>query len=431
MKFARLALPIYLGLLLHVFVSPALADRYVYEGFTRELSDFYGDGYGLAGGWYVRTFDPGNINDYALRTGSLTGIGSTDANHLERVQGSGISTIWRDLAEPIGAPGATKYLGFLLHLPDNGQLLPTAVIAGIQLLGNGDGIYAGVGNSAGGKFRLRNLNGGISRTSTTQLVAGQTYFCVLKLEFSENENETTCSLYVGGDDTQPPDATISVSPRSFTSLGVTSNYSFSIDEIRTADSVAELRQTAPTPPSLSATAASFSRLEGNTGTNQIPVTLRLSKASEYAASVGTSLNPTTASADDFVDASTLIKFAPGEIEKTVIVEIIGDTNPEPDEKIFFFLNRYAGMSLGSFVGGAIELNILNDDFAPAEVTMSIEKVGNSCFINWITSSTRLILQQSSDLVQWQDVTPAAFSNESGPLEIGITGDARFYRFGPP
>ncbi|MEW6304099.1 MAG: Calx-beta domain-containing protein [Verrucomicrobiota bacterium] len=110
--------------------------------------------------------------------------------------------------------------------------------------------------------------------------------------------------------------------------------------------------------------------EGNSGTTNAVFTVMLSCPSlqvvtvRYAAGNGTAVAGT-----DFVSASGVLTFPPGEIERTVTVAVNGDQLDEPNEAFFLNLSNPTNAIIGDAAGMA---TITDDD--PATVTLSINDV---------------------------------------------------------
>jgi hypothetical protein len=104
--------------------------------------------------------------------------------------------------------------------------------------------------------------------------------------------------------------------------------------------------------------------EGNSGTTPMtfPVTLSAASASTvtvaYAATGGTA----TSGVDYTVAGAGTLTFAPGVTTQNIIINVIGDTDFEPDETVVMTLSGPVGATLGSASATGI---ILNDDAAPA------------------------------------------------------------------
>jgi aryl-phospho-beta-D-glucosidase BglC (GH1 family) len=119
--------------------------------------------------------------------------------------------------------------------------------------------------------------------------------------------------------------------------------------------------------------------EGNSGTAALTFTVKLSAASTGAITVAYATSDQTATAgSDYLAASGTLTFAAGQTQKTVTVQINGDTVYEPDETFLFNLSSPTGATLGR--GQAVG-KILNDDAAPVVPVASINDVtvteGNS------------------------------------------------------
>lgn len=409
--------------------SESKAARYVSEGFDYNGIFYWGTGYGLLDFWNTAKFDNYSMAQFKALPSSLTGIGSLDHTHLERPQRGQMATIYRELAEPMGAPGTTKYLGCLLRIPITGQVTPTGIYFGVELMGRQTSVYMGGVNSAGPKFMITAVPGvGGAKIAASPMQEGVTYFCVLKLEFGVAA--TTCSLYIGGNEFNAPDAILSINAGLLTTLAVTGNYTFGIDEVRIADSIAEL-STPPSrfPPQVSI--ASQVVQEGNSGTTDAVLTARLEYQSDYDAYIDFQSVWETATSDDFVTQSGRLHFAPGETEKQIRVPVIGDTAVEPDETFRVRFFRLAGISYSADTVSGVPITILNDDVAPREVFLELVPLAPSWRLNWLPSTPAMPLQQSSDLVHWENVQPPRFSNENPYVEVDFSASQRFYRFGPP
>jgi len=100
--------------------------------------------------------------------------------------------------------------------------------------------------------------------------------------------------------------------------------------------------------------------EGNSGLTPATFTMRLSTATTLFSNVRWQTQDGTATAgSDYVAASGQVSFQPGEVQKTFTVQVIGDTNFEPDE---YFNIVITGADNASFAPGiAANGTILNDD----------------------------------------------------------------------
>jgi hypothetical protein len=108
------------------------------------------------------------------------------------------------------------------------------------------------------------------------------------------------------------------------------------------------------------TIASVSKKEGNSGTTGFVFTLSVSGSPLSTVTVDWATGGGTAPAvTDYVPANGTVSFAPGVTTRTVTVQVVGNTIPEPNETFFVNLsnpspNAYLGNTQG--VG-----TIVNDD----------------------------------------------------------------------
>ncbi|HEY9404964.1 MAG TPA: Calx-beta domain-containing protein [Pyrinomonadaceae bacterium] len=99
--------------------------------------------------------------------------------------------------------------------------------------------------------------------------------------------------------------------------------------------------------------------EGQSGTTNAQLTVRLSPASYQTVSLNYATADNTANAgSDYVAASGTLTFQPGEFEKTIPLQINGDTAVEPDEQ--FLINFSNPVNL-TFFGASSFVTIKDDD----------------------------------------------------------------------
>jgi hypothetical protein len=115
------------------------------------------------------------------------------------------------------------------------------------------------------------------------------------------------------------------------------------------------------PPSLTIDDASL--VEGDTGTNNIVFTVRLSAPSGKTVTVDFATADGTATAvdADYVGTGGTLTFAPGITTQTVNVAVIGDNRAEPDETFSVLLSNPTNVTLTNDRGTG---TIRNDDAAP-------------------------------------------------------------------
>ena len=103
----------------------------------------------------------------------------------------------------------------------------------------------------------------------------------------------------------------------------------------------------------------MSVLEGNQGTTTVEVRVVLEPASTSTVTVDYQTQDGTATAgQDYTAATGTLTFVPGETLKTVYVDILGDTLPEPDERFSIVLLQPSMALLGASSG---DVMIANDD----------------------------------------------------------------------
>ncbi len=105
--------------------------------------------------------------------------------------------------------------------------------------------------------------------------------------------------------------------------------------------------------------------EGDAGTAVVDVPVSLSAASGKTVTVDWTTRPRTGTyfADEAVDytpASGQVTFAPGEINKTVPIEVNGDLDVEPDELFVVSFRTPTNAVMGGFYGIGFG-GISNDD----------------------------------------------------------------------
>jgi MYXO-CTERM domain-containing protein len=113
-------------------------------------------------------------------------------------------------------------------------------------------------------------------------------------------------------------------------------------------------------------------VEGNQGTTYAEVRVRLEPASTSTVTVAyKTVDGTATAGSDYQSASGTLTFAPGEVLKTVSIGILGDTVPEPDERLSVVLSQPTGALLGTSRGDVV---IANDDGEPQGVDSGASSV---------------------------------------------------------
>ncbi|MGI0491461.1 Calx-beta domain-containing protein [Alkalinema pantanalense CENA528] len=108
----------------------------------------------------------------------------------------------------------------------------------------------------------------------------------------------------------------------------------------------------------------ISQPEGNSGTTNYSFKVQLSKPATQAVSVNyTTKDGTALAGEDYTAANGTLTFAAGETEKTITIQVNGDTKFEGDETFTLELSNAAGATItsGNSIGTA---TITNDDARP-------------------------------------------------------------------
>ena len=122
-------------------------------------------------------------------------------------------------------------------------------------------------------------------------------------------------------------------------------------------------------------------IEGNSGTTAAIFKIVLSAPSADTITVNyATSNDTATEPDDYQSKNGTLSFAPGETEKTVTVNVVADTTPEPDEKFKLTLSTPGNADLDS--NNAVAwATIVNDDNVGALPTLQVKDIniieGNS------------------------------------------------------
>jgi len=112
--------------------------------------------------------------------------------------------------------------------------------------------------------------------------------------------------------------------------------------------------------------------EGNSGTTALAFTVTLSAAAQEIVTVNyATANGTATAGSDYIAQSGVVSFAPGEVSKTIVIDVIGDTAFEPNETFTVALtspSANARVQTGTATG-----TITNDDQQPTP-TLAIASV---------------------------------------------------------
>jgi hypothetical protein len=241
-----------------LFPTAAEAALLAYDGFDYAPagSDLLGKGggFGFSTAWRPGGFNASINTNFDVQNGSLSSGGLvTNGNRVSTNAVTAISGLTRDLATPLGVPGSTRYLSFLLR--PEGQLHAGAFngFLGVVLEQPGEPeLYVGKpGGGAIDRYVLEDRGGGLQVASSTITEVGETVFLVLKAQFTAGNDQFT--LYVNPTPGGPEPATGTVKNNSNVStvagLTLYSTGAFSIDELRLGETFADVTPV-PEPASL-------------------------------------------------------------------------------------------------------------------------------------------------------------------------------------
>jgi hypothetical protein len=118
--------------------------------------------------------------------------------------------------------------------------------------------------------------------------------------------------------------------------------------------------------------------EGHAGTTDAVVPITLDRPNDKPVTVEyVTLDHTAVAPADYVPASGTLTFAPGETEKSVTVQVNGDTDPEPSEVALLSLRNATNATIGGFFGLGL-ISITEDDPPPVITPGSVRvEEGNS------------------------------------------------------
>ncbi len=185
------------------------------------------------------------------------------------------------------------------------------------------------------------------------------------LTFDPNQTSKKIIVSLIGDNNPEPDETFSLTLSKPVNASITAGTA--TGTIRNDDT------SSPTTPTISISNASIT--EGNIKTTtDLLFTVVLSEPStqpvtvSYTTSPGT-LNPAT-EGTDYTGVNGVLTFNPSDTSQTIIVPIIGDTDPEPNETFSLTLSNPASATIAKATATG---TILNDDTAivPTNPTISI------------------------------------------------------------
>jgi hypothetical protein len=193
-----------------------------------------------------------------------------------------------------------------------------------------------------------------------------------------------------------------------------------------------------TLPTVSLAPTNGQTTEGDRGNTIVTFTATLSSASSQQVSVDYATSSSSAhSGVDFLAASGSLVFAPGTTQRTFDVEVVGDTEYEPDEILRVELSNPQGAALdqsGSVIKGFEALHTISDDDNPNDFSQTLNShflnsftftiSGNSAFYSeffeLITLNAVEVIEYLSDFISWNGVLNFVVSFD-GPINFGPNG----------
>lgn len=167
------------------------------------------------------------------------------------------------------------------------------------------------------------------------------------------------------------------------------------------------------PPAVGISISGRSAAEGNSGTTPLAFTVTLSAAVAEIVTVNyATANGTATSGSDYVAQSGTVSFAPGEVSKTVVIDVVGDTAFEANETFAVVLS--APSANARVQAGTATGTITNDDqqIVPA---LSIASVAASENIGVFVFTVTLSQAVSSTV-------SVRFATSNGTATGGKNGD---------
>ncbi|MBM4070068.1 MAG: hypothetical protein FJ271_14115 [Planctomycetes bacterium] len=194
-------------------------------------------------------------------------------------------------------------------------------------------------------------------TADQTALAGSDYQAISgTVTFAAGQTQRTVSVLVNGDTTVEPNETFLF--KLSNPVGATLARVQALGTIMNDDVAVAL-------PTISIGNASVT--EGNSGTTLATFTVSLSKAASGTVSVAyTTADGTASAGSDYVAASGTLTFAAGETQKTVAIQVKGDTLQESNETFFVNLSAAVGATIAVAAGQG---TIINDD-APTTSTFN-------------------------------------------------------------
>ena len=167
----------------------------------------------------------------------------------------------------------------------------------------------------------------------------------------------------------------------------------------------------------------FTVTEGNLGTTDAVFDVTVSSSASTPMSVDfATANGSAVSTSDYDPAAGTLVFAPGETAKQVVVQVIGDTTVEPNEKFSVNLSNASGATIADAIG----LGTITDDdsggrpnpsltIANATVTEGNSGSTNAVFTVTLSATSTNTVTVNYATAPGSAVAPADYTSTSGTL----------------
>ncbi len=157
-------------------------------------------------------------------------------------------------------------------------------------------------------------------------------------------------------------------------------------------------------PVISFTQIDIQTREGNVGETPVNIQLNLSNRSDEEITVSYNTVDGTANAgSDYTRTSGMVTFAPGELTKSITVQVTGDTFLEPNETFLVELTNPTAASLNSQASTAT-ITILNDEIVN-DTDFNRDRKADIFWRNYRTGENAVWLMDGHNLVSGEFVNP--------------------------
>jgi hypothetical protein len=232
-----------------LFPTAAEAVLLAYDGvdYAPAGSDLLGNagGFGFSTAWRPGGFNASNNANYDVQGGSLSfGNLLTSGNRVQSAAVGAISGLTRDLSTPLGMPGTTRYVSFLLR--PEGTLHGGAFNGFFGLVleqpAEPELFIGKPGAAAIDRYVLEDRGGALQVASAVAPVVGETVFIVLKAEFAAGNDRFTLYVNPTPGAAEPVAGVVKNNSNvgNVSGLTIYSTGAFSIDELRLGETFADV-----------------------------------------------------------------------------------------------------------------------------------------------------------------------------------------------